>query len=72
MRYSVDVAGENIKSWIGDQPGFGVVGVVAVDGTLGVVILGVEGNDGTEVEGLEVVNDGLDIVLTFGRIGIAL
>jgi len=51
---------------------FGVVGVVAVDGTLGVVILGVEGNDGTEVEGLEVVNDGLDIVLTFGRIGIAL
>ena len=25
MRYSVDVAGENIKSWIGDQPGFGVV-----------------------------------------------
>jgi len=25
MRYSVDAAPENIKSWIGDQPGFGVV-----------------------------------------------
>ena len=51
---------------------FGVVGVVAVDGTLGVVILGVEGKDGTDVDGLEVVNEGLDIVLTLGRIGIAL
>jgi hypothetical protein len=51
---------------------FGVVGVVAVNGTLAVVILGVDGNEGTEVEGLEVVNDGLDIVLTLGRIGMAL
>ena len=51
---------------------FGVVGVVAVDGTLGVVILGVDGKDGVEVEGLEVVNEGFDIVLTLGRIGIAL
>jgi hypothetical protein len=51
---------------------FGVVGVVVVDGTLGVLILGVDGNDGTELDGLEVVNDGLDIVLTLGRIGIAL
>jgi glycosyltransferase involved in cell wall biosynthesis len=25
MRYSIDAAPENIKSWIGDQPGFGVV-----------------------------------------------
>jgi hypothetical protein len=50
----------------------GVEGVAAVEGTLGVVIFGVEGNDGTDVEGLLVVNDGLDIVLTFGKIGIAL
>ena len=51
---------------------FGVVGVVVVDGTLGVVILGVDGKDGTEVEELEVVNDGLEIVLTLGKMGIAL
>lgn len=37
MRYSLDAAPENIKSWIGDQPGFGVVlfdlwPLVGVDG----------------------------------------
>ena len=45
---------------------------IPVEGVEGVEILGVDGKDGTEVEGLEVVNDGLEIVLTFGRIGIAL
>lgn len=47
-------------------------GVVGVDGMAGEVILGVLGKEGVELEGLLVVKDGFDIVLTFGKIGIAL